>query len=272
MRAMMSAAVAVLVMACAETTSPGRPPVELRVAEAVNVAAPEAVLPSGYASVMGGINSNFPHASFLNMRYQQVFLGSDVVNPVIVALCLRRDDVIGAASREKTLTIRMGPTNLDHTNLGSSFANNYSAQPTEVFSGNVTLPASAGDGTPGDFDFCVPFTQSYEHPAGSNVIVEVINTSVNLNDVPRDACAAPEAACTTASVYAFSPTAVSATASQPRGVIMKFVSPEPPRPLDPVSHEECMKGGWSSFNFKNQGQCIRFVETSLDSRLPEPEL
>jgi hypothetical protein len=271
MRVTLSAAAAVLLMACAETTSPGRTPAQLRVAGTVTVAAPEAVLPSGYTSVMGGTNNNFPHAAFRNMRYQQVFLGSDVVNPEIVGLCLRRDEVIGSVSREKTLTIRLGPTNLNHTNLGSSFADNYSAAPTEVFSGTVTLPASIGDGTPADFDFCVPFTQTYEHPAGSNIIVEVINTSVNLSDVPRDACASPEVACTTARAYALNPTAVTATVIEQRGVIMKFISPEPPRPLDPVSHEECMKGGWSNFNFKNQGQCIRFVETSLDSRLPEPE-
>ena len=72
-------------------------------------------------------------------------------------------------------------------------------------------------------------------------------------------------------IITLNPTAVTATVIEQRGVIMKFISPEPPRPLDPVSHEECMKGGWSNFNFKNQGQCIRFVETSLDSRLPEPE-
>lgn len=271
MRIRMSAAAAVLLMACAEATSPGRPPAQLRVAGTVNVAAPEAVLPSGYTSIMGGTNNNFPHASFVNMRYQQVFLGSDVINPVIVGLCLRRDEVIGAVSREKTLTIRLGPTSLDYTNLGSSFADNYSAPPTEVFSGNVILPASVGDGTPADFDFCVPFTNTYEHPAGSNIIVEVINTSINLSDVPRDACAAPEPACTTARAYALNPAAATATVIQQRGVIMKFISPEPPRPLDPVSKEECLKGGWSNFDFKNQGQCIRFVETSFDSRLPEPE-
>lgn len=271
MRITLPAAAAVLLMACAETTSPGRTPAQLRVAGTVSVAAPEAVLPSGYTSIMGGTNNNFPHASFRNMRYQQVFLGSDVVNPAIVGLCLRRDEVIGSVSREKTLTIRLGPTNLSPTNLGSSFPDNFSAPPTEVFSGTVTVPASVGDGTPADFDFCVPFTQTYEHPAGSNIIVEVINTSVNLSDVPRDACASPEVACTTARAYALNPAAVTATVIEQRGVIMKFVSPEPPRPLDPVSKDECMKGGWSNFNFRNQGQCIRFVETSLDSRLPEPE-
>lgn len=272
MRITMSAAAAVFLMACAEATSPGRPPAQLRVAGTMSVAAPEAVLPSGYASIMGGTNNNFPHASHRTMRYQQVFLGSDVVNPEIVALCMRRDEVAtNVLPREKTLTIKLGPTSLNHTNLGSSFADNYSAAPTEVFSGTVTVPASAGGGTPADFDFCIPFTQTYEHPAGSNLILEVVNTSLNLSAAPRDACEAPETACTTARAYALSPTATTAAFIEPRGLILKFISPEPPVPLDPVSHEDCMKGGWSNFNFRNQGQCIRFVETSLDSRLPEPE-
>lgn len=34
----------------------------------------------------------------------------------------------------------------------------------------------------------------------------------------------------------------------------------------PLEKEACMKGGYADFGFKNQGQCIRFVETGKDSR------
>lgn len=37
-------------------------------------------------------------------------------------------------------------------------------------------------------------------------------------------------------------------------------------PNDPTSMDECKKGGWEDFGFKNQGQCIRFVNTGKDSR------
>lgn len=37
-------------------------------------------------------------------------------------------------------------------------------------------------------------------------------------------------------------------------------------PSDPSSAEECKKGGWEDFGFRNQGQCIRFVNTGQDSR------
>jgi hypothetical protein len=45
------------------------------------------------------------------------------------------------------------------------------------------------------------------------------------------------------------------------------MSPEPPKPVDPVSKDECMSGAWADFNFRNQGQCVRFVETGKDSRI-----
>lgn len=35
---------------------------------------------------------------------------------------------------------------------------------------------------------------------------------------------------------------------------------------NPVDRDECKKGGWEAFGFRNQGQCIRFVNTGQDSR------
>ena len=266
MKQVMSVGLIGSLFACTEATSPAHRLQNPSLRMAVGAAASEAVLPSGYAGIMGSIAQNFPHASFRPMRYQQVFLGSDVVHPVIVGLCLRQDDEVAAFAREKTLTIKLGPTTLDHTNLTTSFDGNYSALPTEVFTGTVTVPAAPAGGTPADFDFCIPFTQQYDHPAGSNVIVEVVNTSTDLNSSPRDACNSSEEACTTALAWAVSPTATTAAFSAREGLIMKFVSPAPPAPVDPVSEDECKKGGWSNFQFRNQGQCIRFIETGFDSR------
>ncbi|MGI9043905.1 MAG: hypothetical protein ACR2GK_07235 [Gemmatimonadaceae bacterium] len=47
----------------------------------------------------------------------------------------------------------------------------------------------------------------------------------------------------------------------------EFISPVPPRPVDPLAKDECFKGGWSNFSFRNQGQCVRFIETGEDSRV-----
>jgi len=35
---------------------------------------------------------------------------------------------------------------------------------------------------------------------------------------------------------------------------------------DPQTKNECKKGGWKDFGFRNQGLCIRFVNTGKDSR------
>ena len=35
----------------------------------------------------------------------------------------------------------------------------------------------------------------------------------------------------------------------------------------PETKEDCMDGGWEAFGFKNQGQCVRFIETGQDSRV-----
>jgi hypothetical protein len=259
-------AMSVLFAGCLEPTVPNPWPTDINLSPVINVAAPsQSVLPSAYANLMGTVNNNFPH-SFRNLRYQQVFLGTDVLNPVVTGLCFRRDDIARGAERTQTLTIKLGPTTRDYTNLGSVFDENYSSPPTEVFSGDVIIPASTVAGTPADFDLCIPFTQQYVHPEGSNVIVEVINTSLASGNVPRDACDVSETGCTTSRAYAFSSTATDAFSVETGGLVMKFVSPGPPRPLDPQDKAECKHGGWADFGFRSQGQCIRFVETGVDSR------
>jgi hypothetical protein len=40
----------------------------------------------------------------------------------------------------------------------------------------------------------------------------------------------------------------------------------PTAPTDPTDADQCRKSGWQVFGFKNQGQCVRFVETGKDSR------
>ena len=267
MRVHLVAGLTLVLAGCAEPISPERtmlPPAAI-VSDVVTGASPGSVLPSAFTSVMGTINNNFPH-SFRNLRYQQVFLGSEIGDPNLIGVCLRRDDLAGGAERTQTLTVKLGPTTLDYTSLGNTFDANYSASPTEMFTGDVIIPAALPGGTPADFDLCIPFTSTYVHQAGTNLIIEVLNTSLTSGNVPRDACAGDAAGCTTARAYAFSSAAATAFSVERGGLVMKFVSPEPPKPVDPANKEECKQGGWSKFGFKNQGQCVRFIETGEDSR------
>jgi hypothetical protein len=261
------ACLAVVVLGCTESTTPENPmlPATHPALSMITGESSGSVLPSAFISKMGLVNNNFPH-SFRPLRYQQVFPGSDIGDPNLIGVCLRRDDASGGAERIQTLTVKLGPTSLDNTNLGRTFDANYSAPPVEMFTGDVVIPAALPGGTPADFDFCIPFTSTYVHQAGTNLIIEVVNTSATSANVPRDACAVGEDGCTTARAYAFSATATEAQVVSQDGLIMKFVSPEPPKPVDPANMDECKKGGWSNFGFRNQGQCIRFVETAQDSR------
>jgi hypothetical protein len=34
----------------------------------------------------------------------------------------------------------------------------------------------------------------------------------------------------------------------------------------PATASDCKRGGWQTFGFRNQGQCVRFVTTGKDSR------
>jgi len=37
-------------------------------------------------------------------------------------------------------------------------------------------------------------------------------------------------------------------------------------PVNPETKNDCKQGGWEQYGFKNQGQCVRFIETGKDSR------
>ncbi len=58
------------------------------------------------------------------------------------------------------------------------------------------------------------------------------------------------------------------------GIRKVTVVGDDPVGIDPLSFskpgqrnkDECKKGGWANFGFRNQGQCARFVETGKDSR------
>jgi Tol biopolymer transport system component len=52
------------------------------------------------------------------------------------------------------------------------------------------------------------------------------------------------------------------------GVPTTFVPPPPPPPTNPTNVEQCKNGGWVAYGFRNQGQCMRYVMTGQDSRIP----
>lgn len=51
-----------------------------------------------------------------------------------------------------------------------------------------------------------------------------------------------------------------------RAAVMFTVDEEVEEPTDPMDKNECKAGGYEAFGFKNQGQCIKYVNTGKDSR------
>jgi len=255
----------VLLVACADTTSlvsAGDPSPRMKAdvsSDFSTSAATAHVLPSAYAGVMGENNNIWPHTG-AHMRYQQVFLGSELDIDKLDGLCLRHDELFGGRQSTENLTVKLGPTQMDNTNLSTTFDDNYSAPPTEVYSGQLVIPATTGAGTTDSFDFCIEFTTPYVHSAGSNLIVEFINTNATAVSHPKDACAVGATGCTTRRVLAFSATATTATLAENSGLVMSFFT------ADPQAKVDCTDDRWVDFGFVNQGQCVRFVSNGKDSR------
>ena len=133
---------------------------------------------------------------------------------------------------------------------GMPFTDQFTGRATVTGPGATGAPLKTGDvALPGSsIEFCVPIegpmtltvvrsdaTISYDghgshHPVGSDTLVVIFD----------------------------------ATASLPSWTVTfgKGVNPT----SSPTDKSQCMKGGWSQFGFKNQGQCVRFIETGKDSR------
>lgn len=100
-----------------------------------------------------------------------------------------------------------------------------------------------------------PVTGGTAAPAGSGYFFHV-DDRAPLSDLVRlELLESPPSACVSPSLI--SPALVTA------GDIVVADAPAPPP--SPTSKDECKDGGWRQFGFRNQGECVAFVE-----RLPPP--
>lgn len=147
-------------------------------------AASAAVFPTAYATQWGELANSFPLGT-AQMRYQQVFLGSEVNGPIAVAGLGFREDEQGnrASGGVADVTVKLGLTTFDHTTLGltSSFDGNFDlGGSTTVLDGQVNLPALTGQNTnlatfAAQLPCDAPFVLA---PApGQNFLLEIVNRS-----------------------------------------------------------------------------------------------
>jgi hypothetical protein len=187
------------------------------------------VFPSHYKTAWGEIANAFPFQR-APMRYQQVFLASENPNPIVfTGVAMREDETYAATAGIWNGSITLGFTTMDHSNIGTDFVANYNASPppTQVFSGNVNLPALAGNNTNLNV-FAVPIVFNipwvYAAVPGNNLLIEfVVNSTTStgfydkVNNTPGTG--------TTTRVYAFATNVQFATATfRNDGLIMCFLT------------------------------------------------
>lgn len=181
------------------------------------------VLPKAYATKMGQTANTFPHARS-NMRYQQMFLGSEVGRVgIFVELCLRLDEGFGGPAQTQDIELKLGYTAKTQATFSTVFASNYAGgSPQTVFKGKVALPAHRRGGTVQDFKICFKFARPWiwlRSGARPNLLTEWLNTSTASRSHFEDKCQRT-LDCTTTRVWAPSVTATSGRVERHGGLVM----------------------------------------------------
>jgi len=182
------------------------------------------VLPRAYRTKMGQSANTFPHAR--RMRYQQIFLGSEIgVSQVWRQLCLRRDERFGGPAQLQRIQVHLGQSTRSPATLGRGFLANYSGARRLVFSGNLNLPNRTGGGGTRSFDVCFRFQTPYVWIRnGRNLIVEMVNTSPTSRSHYEDFCVGRDA--TTARAFSFNPLSTTAqSVYRNQGLVMSLGRP-----------------------------------------------
>jgi len=188
------------------------------------------VLPAAYANQMGQSANTFPHAR-ANMRYQQVFLGSEINRVLAVRqVCLRLDERSGGPAQTQQLELFLGSTKYDYKTLTLSFAGNYNGTLARrsVFKGTVNLPAHSGGGSVNSWGICFPLSAPWiwTNPSSENLIVEFINTSASSKNHFEDFCTGS----TTTRAFAGSAQATTAAATANNGLVIRLDDGVIPKP------------------------------------------
>ncbi len=185
------------------------------------------VVPLAQRTAMGNSQNVFPHGR-ANMRYQQVFLSSEIQNPnVLLGYELRQNDiVIGHAAGTSTLTVMLGYTSKDHQTLTNNYAGNadQGALTTVLNAVPVSFPALSGVNTdPTKFAVQIMFTSPFPFTPSStqNLLMEILNTSTASHASYWDA----DGSTTTARVYGSPSNAATGTVALGYGLVMKLVTP-----------------------------------------------
>jgi hypothetical protein len=118
----------------------------------------------------------------------------------------------------------------------------------------------------------LPWSYSGDHSQGANVRVDAVVNGLSVGtpvDQPADGPFSFNGTFTfnvnAGDTYGFQLLGVNFNQEGP-SMSGTFTVHVPQQPQDPTTKEDCKDGEWVEYDFSNQGQCIRFVETGDDSR------
>lgn len=148
------------------------------------------VVPNADTSAEGNVNNVIPfdcaQSSLTSMRYQQIYLGSQVGAGTISQMAFR--DGVFPSTTIPNITIRLSTTSKAVTGLDTLFANNVGPDVSTVFSGDLTISGTFPGTAPGPFNILIPFQTAFAfNPAGGNLLVDVtIPTCERTSDFDAD--------------------------------------------------------------------------------------
>lgn len=135
------------------------------------------VLPSAFTSASGNSNNSYPFGNG-NMHYMQAHDRSDFPGATIIRGFELRNRLNNAqVAYSLPMTLRVGYTTLAANALGTTFANNWAAEPTTAFSGTLNVPAAVAQTDPNVWTVKIPFSTPVAYdPSKGNFLYEVVNT------------------------------------------------------------------------------------------------
>lgn len=183
---------------------------------------PGVVVPAAFEAVFASGENTFPHGWF-DMRYQQVFVGTELGGPqTFRELCLRpAEELAEQEPLVRPLTIKLGSTDRTPANIGPDFDANYSSPPTTVFSDEFEMPAT-DRGQLDDWIACAEFSTPFDY-TGGNLLVEMINPAAEEPGVWFADWCERETGCTTTRLFALDASATTAeTVRRDQGLVMRL--------------------------------------------------
>lgn len=205
------------------------------------------VVPSAYAGKWGESANYYPHGR-PNIRYQQVFLGSEVGSRTIGGVSFRLDETYGGAAGSFPVTITLGHTTKTPATLdtSSTFASNFnSGTPVQVFSGILNFPAhTPPNSNLASFLPSIAFQTPFVFNSSRNLLIQIDNNGSG-SDVSHffDSCSG-----NTTRVYATPIAATPTGMNQSSGLVMCFQGPTTGQVL-PRAYATSMGNVQNSFPF-----------------------